>query len=554
MKRNLLALAALAAIAGSAQAAPLDRAGAAAATNKLYVSGSSALQKLVEGMVSQNCDADGMVIWRSATGQTWAGSSSADTKDGASHNIYACTLKVGNDFGAAYDGQTILVVKREAGGSGQGVFPIGKGLNQLMMDINNPACTAAPAVAPAYGTCSGASAVSETSVQADMGISDEEPQVFNASFNKASAFAAFSVVDADFNAPPAPIGQVVMGLVVNGQLFNDLQADQVATGLIPAGGVPSITATGFGSLMTSTYDTGLAWGPLFSNGFVGLKNPHINVAFRATGSGTRAAAGLFFNNYPSGKVAKNFATGSTTNTFSGAVDSARSVFNASSSGNVIGAIDGCGATKYCVGILGLEQDITGKDVKFVRVDGNLPSGAPLGRYGVVYESTYQVNKTGLNGAAGRTFADAFGGAMALPVNINSAFAGQGFLALPSKGTGTFASWVAAPESIGRAVAAQLARRSSTRNLYVPPSRGSNPNLDHQRVDVEARTLVHDVSTSAPHTGQPVWRCTTCRARARPLRSKVRMNHRMCTVKESSFMLCWKLRPTKRRKKRNWKSK
>ena len=460
MKRNLLALAAIVAIAGSAQAAPLDRAGAAAATNKLFISGSSALQKLVEGMVSQNCNSDGMTIWRSAAGQTWAGGTAADTTAGASHNIYACTLKVGNDFGAAFDNQTILVVKREAGGSGQGVFPIGKGLNQLLMNINNAGCDAAPPVAPAFGTCSGPSASSEISVQGDMGISDAEPAVFNATFNKAAAFAAFNVVDADFNAPPTPIGQAVMGLAVNGKLFDDLQADQVATGLIPAGGVPSITAAGFGSLVTSSYDTSLAWSPLFSPSFVGLKDSHVNVAFRAVGSGTRASAGLFFNNYPSGIVPKNFAGGSTTNTFSGAVDGLRSVFNASSSGNVIGAIDGCGAAKYCVGILGLEQNIAGKDVKFVRVDGNLPANARLGQYGVVYESTYQVNKTGANGAAGRTLADAFGGAMSLPANINSAFAGQGFLALPGKCSGGFTSWVAAPESV---VCSRVTRNGNSSN-------------------------------------------------------------------------------------------
>lgn len=452
MKRKLLALAALATIAGTATAAPLDRVGAAAATNKLYISGSSALQKLVEGMVSQNCNADGLTIWRSVAGQTWAGSTTADSTDGASHNIYACTLKVGNDFGAAYDNQTILVVKREAGGSGQGVFPIGKGLNQLLMNINNASCTAAPAAAPAYGTCSGPSASSEISVQADMGISDVEPAVFNGAFNKASAFAALSTVDADFAAPPAPIGQAVMGLVVNGKLFDDLAADQGQA-------VPSITATGFASLMTSTYNTSLAWSPLFSPSFVGLKGTHINVAFRSTGSGTRASAGLYFNNYPSGTVPKNFANGNTI-AFNGLVDGGRSVLNASSSGNVIGAIHGCGADKYCVGILGLEQNIAGKDVKFVRVDGNLPANARLAQYGMVYESTYQVNKTGANGGAGQTLANAFGGVMGLPANINAAFAGNGFLALPGKCAGAFTSWTVAPESI---VCSRMTRGGNSSN-------------------------------------------------------------------------------------------
>ncbi len=443
MKRNLLALAAIAAIASGAQAAPLDRTGAAAATNKLFISGSSALQKLVEGMIVQNCDVDGVSIWRSKSGQTWAGSSTNDSTDGASHNIYACTLKVGNDFGAAYDSQTILVVKREAGGSGQGVFPIGKGLNQLLMNIGNASCdlnanTVVPALpALPYGVCQGPSASSEISVQADMGISDVEPNVFNSGNNKASAFAPFTSNDADFFSTPVPVGQAVMGLIVNGALYSALQADQGTAG------VPSISATAFSSLMTGSYPTAEAWTPLFSAGSAAaLKNTHINIAFRAIGSGTRASAGLYFNNTPSGKVNKNFATGVTTNTFNGLVDGGRSVFNASSSGNVIGAVDGCGAARYCVGILGLEQNIAGKDAQFVRVDGNLPANAKLGQYGVVYESTTQISKTGVNGAAGQALAGAFTTAVSKPVNINFAFSTGGFLALPGACSGTsFSTWV-----------------------------------------------------------------------------------------------------------------
>jgi hypothetical protein len=449
MKLNLLALAALATIAGAAQAAPLTTTQAIAATNQLYISGSSALQKLVEGQIKQNCSGDTLSIWRSASGTTWAGSTTADTTAGASHNIYSCTLNATNDFGLTGD---ITVVKREAGGSGQGVFPIGGaatgGIAQLMMDIASPGCTAAGGLT---AICAGG-AGSEKSVQADMGISDAEPAVFNATFNKASAFAALSVSDTSFDAAPTPIGLNVVGLVVNQQLYNDLQADQVAQGLIPAGGVPSVPSTAFASILTSTYNSGLAWTPFFSAGSAAaLKNTHINVAFRAAGSGTRASAGLFFNNYPSGQVPKNFANGVTTNTFNALADNGRSVFNASSSGNVIGAVNACGNDRYCVGILGLEQNLSAApNTKFVNIDGASPTNARLGQYNFAYEATYQVNKTGLNGSSGKTFANAFGAALALPVNIYAAnnvptvSAFQGFLALPGKCTGSFATWTSTP--------------------------------------------------------------------------------------------------------------
>lgn len=470
MKRNLLCLAALAAIAGSAYADPTTSAQAAAATNKVYISGSSALQNLVLGMVSQNCIAEAagtpgsLSIWGSALGQTWAGSTTADTVRGASHNIYACTLKSVNDFGLTGD---ILVVKREAGGSGQGVFPIGGsatgGLNQLMMNINNPACTAAGGLT---ATCSGASSVSEVSVQADMGISDVEPAVFNATFNKANAFLALNVSDTSFDGPPTPIGQFVGGLIVNQKLFDDLQADQVAAGLIPTGGVPSISSAAYTSIM-GFYTTALAWTPLFITPTT-LASSNLNLAFRTAGSGTRAAAGLLFNNYPSGVNSRNFASGSTTNNFNANTSGGRSIFNASSSGNVTGAVNACGTDRYCLGLLGADQALS-SNTKFVRIDGLAVENARLGQYSSVYESTYQVNKTGLNGAAGRTFANAFGGALALPANIYAANNPnaptlaplQGFLALPSKCTGTFATWTAAPESV---VCSRVTRAGNSFNV------------------------------------------------------------------------------------------
>ena len=91
----------------------------------------------------------------------------------------------------------------------------------------------------------------------------------------------------------------------------------------------------------------------------------------------------------------------------------------------------------------------------MRIDGLAIENARFGQYSNVYESTYQVNKTGLNGAAGKTFANAFGGALALPANIYAAnnpnaptlAAYQGFLALPGKCTGAFVSWTSAPESV-----------------------------------------------------------------------------------------------------------
>ena len=228
-----------------------------------------------------------------------------------------------------------------------------------------------------------------------------------------------------------------MGVVVNDKLYADLQADQGTSG------VPSVPAVAFANLWGSAYNPGNAWNPLCKDPYncsaLTLVTTNINLAVRAIGSGTRAAAGLFFNNTPSGKGSKQWATGSTTNLFSAAVTGGRSVFNASSGGNVVGALDTCGdatatSPRYCMGILGRETDLTGKKVKFVNIDNSAPDGAKFGQYGIVYEATYQINKNA--SVAAKALATAFGSAAAKPVNINQAFNGLGVLALPSA-CGTF---------------------------------------------------------------------------------------------------------------------
>ena len=437
MKLHVIALAAVAAFAGSAHAVKPTAAEAAAAPFQLNIHGSSALQKLVEGMVSQNCNVPAdLAVWRSAK-QTWFGSTTADTADGASANIYSCVMKAGNDFGATYDNQLVTITKREAGGSSQGVFPVGKPAsvpanNLLSMSIASCDATADTQAGGTYGLCTG-----QTTLAPDMGLSDEEPAVFNTSINRASAFGTLTVADTDFDAPPVAFAQAVMGVVVNDKLYADLQADQGTAG------VPSVPSVAFANLWASSYNPASAWNVLCKDPTsctaLTLVNTHINLAVRAIGSGTRAAAGLYFNNTPSGKATKQWAIGSSVNAFSAAVDGGRSVFNASSGGNVVGALDTCGdgtaaSPRYCIGILGREVDLTGKKVKFVNVDNSAPDGAKFGQYGIVYEATYQINKNA--SVAAKALAAAFGTAAAKPVNINQAFNGLGVLALPSA-CGTF---------------------------------------------------------------------------------------------------------------------
>jgi len=441
MKLHIIALAAVSAFAGSAYAAKPTAIEAAGATYQLNIHGSSAMQKLVEGMIKQNClNQSDFAVWRSAK-QTWFGSTTADTADGASANIYSCVMAPGNDFGSLYDNQLVTIYKREAGGSSQGVYPVAKRAlvaanNQKSMLFSACDATADTQAGGTYGLCTG-----ESTALPDMGISDQEPAVYSTSINRATAFPSTLIVNetAEFEGGAAvPFALAVMGIVVNDKLYSDLQADQGTTG------VPSVSSVGFANLWSSSYNPAFGWSPLCKDPYncsaLTLANTNINLAVRAIGSGTRAAAGLFMNNTPSGKVSKQWATGSTTNTFSAAVTGGRSVFNASSGGNVVGALDTCGdgtaaSPRYCIGILGRETDLTGKKVKFVNVDNSAPDNAKIGGYGIAYEATMQISSAALPLA--KALGAAFVSAASKPVNINQAFNGLGVLALPGACGPTF---------------------------------------------------------------------------------------------------------------------
>ena len=116
MKLRHVAIAALAAL--STQAFALDAATTAApATIKLYISGSSALQSVIEGLLRQNC-AGATPLGTAAIDGTFTRYSSADG------NVYSCTTITNSDFGAAFDSKNVAVIKRDTGGSAFGVFPL----------------------------------------------------------------------------------------------------------------------------------------------------------------------------------------------------------------------------------------------------------------------------------------------------------------------------------------------------------------------------------------------------------------------------------------------
>ena len=442
MKFRYLAIAAAcAAISGQANAA-MTVAQAQGAQLKLFISGSSALQKVIEGVLTQNCGAD-KVQFKSLFGSAAAPS---DTTNGNSHNIYACTL-TGNDFGAANVGKTMMLVKREAGGSAVGVFPVAANTSVSFMDIST--CSDVSA------TCTGL-----VSAKPDAGVSDLEPVAFNNAVNRPTAFAGQTVTSTQFASSTA-VAEQVFGLIVNTNLYTALQADQGLASTV----VPSVSSAAFTSLyLAGAGQSGLSWTPLLSTG-----NPasQVNICSRALGSGTRASAQLQVLQSPSNILPLSFASPATDNTVAtpaiargGNVDGAYFVSEESSSGNVVACVNAANATgAYSIGMVSVDRDLTNSGTSFVKLDNQTASTstAKNGQYPWVFEAFYNVNKLAPNLAIAKLFGTAF----ALPVNINaiSTAAKNGVMATPENCQGD-------GSAIEAAVCSRVSRNQDSRQPLV----------------------------------------------------------------------------------------
>lgn len=466
MKLRYLAIAAAcAAVSGHAMA--LDKATTIAvpAANQLYIAGSSALQKVIEGVLSQNCAAGTFTNFKSL-----AASFPPDTSNGNSYNIYSCTLNAVNDFGNLAG--NIAVYKREAGGSAQGVFPVAfpaaNAAQIKFLDINS--CT------DGANTCTSVI----TNRAPDAGVSDLEPVAFNFTVNQPTAFAGQKVINSNFDAvkPPKAVAVQVFGLIVNDGLYADLQADQG----LPPSGQPSVSSAAFTTLYLPGFGlTGLGWTPLLKTG--AKLQSQVNICSRVLGSGTRATAQVQFLQSPYNALASAFAVPSIDNT-PGAIKGASTVGNyfvsdESTAGNVGGCVALANASGgYSVGITSTDR-VAPAGTKFVKLDNQIPSAQPAagptaqdpaqarnGEYPWVFESFYQINKTAPSLALARLFGTAF----AKPDNIFAAGAGanaptlNGIMATPENCSGAiYTDWVSAAE---RTVCSRVSRQQDSRTPLV----------------------------------------------------------------------------------------
>lgn len=426
MKLRLLSIAALAAIAGQAQALTLAQIATARTAGTLvevHMSGASALSATIGGLFTQNCVAGTLDIYKSDfTDTAFAG----DTANGQSVNAYTCTLVAASDFGAAFNNKQVVFQKSDQGGSGNGVFPVA--LNQALpfLTLTTAACNTTTMACKSNGLTK----------RPDGGVSDVSPIGFNPELNRPLAPVDFSaspnVKNADFQQVKGVI-QTVFGLAVSQPLYAALQAEQG----LAAGVRPSVSKSVIASILSNSYDIGLGWTPLLPTNANNMSQ--VNICRRVNGSGTQTSANRFWHEYgangfgllPSDNANNSDNPGvnalSEIGTAGGYV-----VYEGSSTSNVRSCLTQANTVgAYAIGHVSLENAETAA-WKFVKIDGVEPTrdNAKKGLYEYVFESTVQVNKAAA--ATPKAFMVAFSNAAAGVNNLNAlpAATQNGVMALP----------------------------------------------------------------------------------------------------------------------------
>lgn len=411
MKLHHIAIAAVCAAAGSSTFAA-----------DFYLSGSSALQKVIAKSIANNCST--LVTFPGQNNSAAAGP--LDNADGQSQTRYVCTASASNSWGVTSG--TVFNIFLNTQGSAYGVFPVAA--NSAISFIDPTTCNGAPTGSGTATTCTGV--VAHTP---DAGVSDLEPSMFNDSSNHPVAavsgaapgttfpklFGTAPTISASSFDSSKVAAMQTFGLAVNNALLADLQADQGLT----SAQIPTISSSAFASIYSPFYEqSGLGWTPLFT-GVAGHPNNQVNICSRLPGSGTRASAQAFFLQAPFSTFSQGFNAPSTANANDSAtlsdsvgqnVSGAYAIGEYDNSGAVVGCVTGTTAGGYAIGLLSTDRASGGATgFTFVNLDGSVPDAihARTGRYQWTYEAFYQVNK----GSANKTFANAFYNAFKTPTNI-----------------------------------------------------------------------------------------------------------------------------------------
>lgn len=440
MKLRIVTLAALAVIAGQAQAltiADIAVKRALPATNpdkliEIDFAGASALSAVIGGLFTQNCVAGTLDTYVSDfTDTAFAG----DTANGQSVKAYSCrvivdTATVKNDFGAAFSGKYVVFQKSDQGGSGNGVFPVA--YNKALPFLNLTAANCAALVCKSNGFTKGP----------DGGVSDVSPTAFNPEKNRPAVPVDFTDTGLFPNVSNGNFARVdgvvntIFGLAVSAPLYTALQTDQSLAATVR----PTVPKAVIASMLASSFDPSIGWKALLPNAAAAITGKQINICRRVNGSGTQTAANAFYLEYPRNALSLFPATNADNSEFPNVLANVGNggtimVYEGSSTGNVRSCLDAANDAAggaFAIGLISLENAETAK-WKFAAIDGAVASrdNAKKGQYHYAFESTMQINNAA--GATQKSFLNGMIDAAKKSVNLNSlsAAAQNGVMALPA---------------------------------------------------------------------------------------------------------------------------
>lgn len=337
-----------------------------------------------------------------------------DSTTGSNHRAYSFKTKVA--IGTWPVGTPVVIYKRDAGGSSQGVTPlVNADATQTHMLIDNSCTTAAGGVSPATDIQkAGFICAGTVAGLAHAGFSDVEPPLLQATVNGGTGLDTSGLDAAGFV-------QNIFAVGVNKKLYLALQKAQ---GLVAANATvidespaaqPSVPKTFIAGALTGqllgSSSSKKGWNLLIPASVdSNINNKRVNVCRRTPGSGTQAASNLYFANNPCGGTANQFVpTAGTTSATLAVTGSLTTLQNASTGavetclGNVEALADSTGGG-YAFGVLGRENNPLAnggdKGYRYVKLSGATPSRAALiaGEYDFAVEASMQWAKSGASNA------------------------------------------------------------------------------------------------------------------------------------------------------------
>lgn len=405
LRSSLIALACLASF-GAAHALTPSEVSAARADGSLKeirLAGASALRLLVGSYIQAD-------LAQPATFDVFF-----DSTTGANHRGYSFRTKVA--IGTWPVGTPVLITKRDAGGSAQGVTPLlnGGDATQAHMLVDASCTTASGGVSPATDIQkAGFICGTTTTGLAHAGFSDVEPPLLQATINGGGNLDTSGLDAAGFV-------QNIFAIAVNKKLYLALQKAQ---GLVApsatdidesAAAQPSIPKSFIAGALTGQLNGSSSskkgWNLLIPASVdSNINNKRINVCRRTPGSGTQAASNMYFANNPCGGSANQYTPTAGSTTVTPSVLGSLTVQQGSSTGvveNCLGTTEGLADSTgggYAFGVLGRENNpqavVNGapseKGYRYVKLSGATPSRASLiaGEYDFAVEASMQWAKPG----------------------------------------------------------------------------------------------------------------------------------------------------------------